>query len=543
MHASAENLSVRWKHLALFLCYNFCMFKRIFENQRTTTYLSAFIGAASAFGLMQFLAKGRFADPDGFYHAKVSQLLSAGRLSDTFPWMQFTTWKSNFADQHYLYHWLLIPFNDIHRMQISIFVFGLVFLITFAYVLNSSRTRWNWLWFAVLLFGSVDFLFRVNLVKANTLSLAFLFLLIALIHSWHDSKSQRKSMWLLAGMAGISALFVWTYGGFLFVPFLVLAYCVAATVKNRHVVIFPLLAVLAGIGLGIILHPHHSHFLQLMYDQLFRTGLGAGTVVPAGGEWKPFNLDWLIKSNIPLLAIWLTAILLEAKVMLSKRLPEWRNLWIHAAALGLFALTLWHRRFIEYFVPFAVLASAISLTPYFAQVSWQKFANAWNGLWELRLYVSVMGIVIVMAFGYSYKQVYGSLNYAKTADQYEQAGKWMADHSEKGDIVFNTQWDEFPGLFYWDDRNYYLVGMDPTFMYIHNPDLYWKWRAIADDQPDDGNWGTPERMSEIFKRDFDAKFVFVDSSRNPNIYNRLKAEPERYVLGFDDNDMAVFTVK
>jgi hypothetical protein len=50
-------------------------------------------------------------DPDGFYHAEISALMSRGQLIFAeFPWMQFSTLQTNFTDHHFLYHALLIPF-------------------------------------------------------------------------------------------------------------------------------------------------------------------------------------------------------------------------------------------------------------------------------------------------------------------------------------------------------------------------------------------------------------------------------------------------
>ena len=42
----------------------------------------------------------------------------------------------------------------------------------------------------------------------------------------------------------------------------------------------------------------------------------------------------------------------------------------------------------------------------------------------------------------------------------------------------------FPGkllapLFFYNDYNSYIVGMDPSFLYLYEPRLYWQWYSIG----------------------------------------------------------------
>jgi magnesium-transporting ATPase (P-type) len=67
------------------------------------------------------------------------------------------------------------------------------------------------------------------------------------------------------------------------------------------------------------------------------------------------------------------------------------------------------------------------------------------------------------------------------------------------------------------------AGMDPTFLYLQDPDKYWAWRKIADDNPDD--WTDPAQIYDIIKNQLHSKFVFVESNRNSDLPNFI-----------DDND-------
>jgi hypothetical protein len=365
--------------------------------------------------------------------------------------------------------------------------------------------------------------------------------LAIVLFKWADENRPANKKWLLASVGAISFLFVWTYGGFVFVPFFILAFCIALSVYRRKIVFAPLAVSMAGMGLGVMLHPHGGNFVTLMYDQLFRTGLGAGSEVPAGGEWRPFDLLWFIKSNLLLLLAWAMAIILELERLYRKQKISWESLWMHGTALGLLALTLWHRRFIEYWVPFVVLAAAVSLSPQLAKISWKGFRESWSSHAEVRVILSLLAASTIITLGYNVYLANYNLGYGEYATTYKGASEWMADNSERGDIIFDTQWDQFPQLFYWNDKNYYLVGMDPTFMHIYDRDLYWKWRKIADDNPED--WTDAREIRRILKDDFKAKFVFADTGRNPDIVNYLNMYREYFTETYRSGNIVVIEVK
>lgn len=518
-------------------------------------WISLFV-ALGLFGGVQYYARGVFADPDGFYHAKASQLLSHGQLHNTFPWLYYTTWNKGYADQHFLYHWLLVPFNTVDRLQLSIVVFGLLFVGLFLFALRKYKVKYEAFWTLLLLGGSTDFFFRVNLVKANTISLALLCIIVLLVYIYHFAETNKKRAWALGGIALVSGVFVWTYGGFICVPFLLAAYTTAYIfariilkkdwkLKSFGIAFAPAIASVIGILVALFGNPNSHHLVSLLYDQLFLTGLGAGTVVPAGNEWKPFDLVWFFQSNILLLIVWGISMTVLAHSIIKERSKMVKGntlaLWLQLTAFGLMALTLWHRRFVEYWTPFAVLASAVTLQPFADQITWQSFKDAVK-YWQMK--VAIVGLVLasLLAMLYSIRHTADSLKNSESGTRYQAAGVWLEENSKQGDIVFNTQWDQFPQMFYWDSKDYYLVGLDPTFMYIDNKYLYWRWRKIADDKPED--WNSPQEVHDIISKEFKAKFLTFSRDRNPHLYDYLTSDEgsRLFKVGFVSEDVVVFQV-
>ncbi len=506
------------------------MFK--FIKLTRTTWISLGLAVSVLAGL-QISTWGTFADPDGFYHAKASQLLAAGELGDTFPWLAYTTWKDGYADQHYLYHWLLVPFNTVPLLPLSIIVFGAVFLIAFWALMSELKIFGRPLWLLLLVVGSADFIFRINIVKANALSLALLCAIGIMLYRFHN-KPEKKWLGLIALLSGV---FAWTYGGFICAPLFVGAYCTAVLLTERRLNVWPLLASVIGIALALLIHPHSSHIFQLLYDQLFQTGLGAGSVVPAGNEWSPFDLSWFVKSNLIVLIPWTVALAIEIK---QAKQARWLTVWLHIVALGFLVLTLWHRRFVEYWTPFTVLAAASTLTPFLSKVTWDDFKLSVQSFWQLRLLIVSLAFLVVFSGAFNIQQTYRSLAAGESGVRFRGAAEWIADHSEAGDLVLNTQWDQSPQLFYWNSKNYYLVGLDPTFMYLYDQQLYWDWRKVVD-QPN--RWLPDDDIYKIIKEELKTKYVFIDSARNGDFAGYLAGHPELFELSFTENFVEVYTVK
>ena len=69
-------------------------------------------------------------------------------------------------------------------------------------------------------------------------------------------------------------------------------------------------------------------------------------------------------------------------------------------------------------------------------------------------------------------------------------------------MIFQTDWDDFPRLFFYNPSNIYTVGLDPTYMELHDADLFAEWRAVTR--------GEVEQPGEVIRDRFGASYVFSD---------------------------------
>ena len=49
--------------------------------------------------------------------------------------------------------------------------------------------------------------------------------------------------------------------------------------------------------------------------------------------------------------------------------------------------------------------------------------------------------------------------------------------------MFNTQWEQYPFLYFWNSQNTYITGIEPAVMFVRDARRYWLWRHIANDEP------------------------------------------------------------
>ena len=142
-------------------------------------YLLLFLALIFYYGKIQWVPY--LGDPDGFYHAKMAWFLSQGKIIKDFPWMQFSSLKNNFTDHHLLYHILLVPFIYIKSPLIGLKIATVFFtsssILVFYWLLKRFKIIWPFL-FALLFITMEGANFRLSLVKANSLSLIMIWLII-----------------------------------------------------------------------------------------------------------------------------------------------------------------------------------------------------------------------------------------------------------------------------------------------------------------------------------------------------------------------------
>ena len=445
--------------------------------------------------LIQF-ATPDMPDNDGFYHIKLAQLMRTEGLKPAFLWLPLSILNQDeFYDHHFLFHGALIPFTfgdlRVGAKWAAVIFASLAFLAVW-YLLYRQRVPYAWLWALALLGISDAFLCRMSIARAQSLSLAVLAIAFA---------------WILEGkykqLALLSFIYVWMYDAFPLMLALAFLHLISIALIEQRLELRPLLYIAGGMILGLIINPYFPENISFSFHHMLPK-LTDATSVRVGNEWFPYETDQLLRNSLPSLIAFVSGTL---ALGLSGRKMDVRTAFAFLVTL-LFGLMLFQaRRFVEYFPPFALIFAAFAWAPLFdvQPVSGISIDSAVQQLtFPTRAHIPAMllYLAVIASIARSIPQAREAINNSKPYGLYADASAWLEKNTPPGARVFQTDWDDFPRLFFYNTQNVYLVGLDPTYMQLHDPALYDRWVDITQ--------GEVENPSQIIASQFASHYVHTD---------------------------------
>jgi len=484
-------------------------------------FLLFFLGMA----LIQFVTPD-MADNDGFYHIKLSWLMRMEGLKPEFPYLPMSILnESEFYDHHFLFHVALIPFTfgDLRMgaKWAAVVFASLAFLVVW-YLFQRQRVPYAWLWALGLLGISEAFLFRMSIPRAQSLSLGML----ALAYAWLLEKKYKH-------LAVLGFIYVWTYDAFPLLVALAVLHFFAVALTERRLEFRPLLYTSVGIVLGMIVNPYFPDNLIFSYHHMLPK-LADATSVRVGNEWYPYDTKQLLDNSLPALvafgsgalALGLTARKMDARTAL--------GLFISL----LFGMMLFQaRRFVEYFPPFALIFAAFAWAPLLASKPDPAQATStprpqFMSLLQSYLPVTVLLLMVVLGIVGSISPARAAVDASKPYGLYANASLWLEKNTPAGSQVFQTDWDDFPRLFYYNTHNTYLIGLDPTYLQLYDADLYDLWVDITQ--------GNVEKPSQIIATTFDSQYIHTDLHHGD--FLQVAAEDPGLKEVYRDDQAVIFEV-
>lgn len=484
---------------------------------------------------------GKFLTPDAFYHAHLASLITHQGPIKNFPWLDLTSLHTHFADQHFLFHLLLIPFQklfgELPGTQIAAVFFATLFITFFYFSLRRLRVIYPIFWIALALY-TAPLLVRLSLGQASPFALGwFLFGLMAL--------ALRKPSWAVVSGLGF-ALF---HGGWILLLLCQALFILGEVLFNRIVEnqrwraslslrpINIFLLTILGIIIGLIIHPNFPQNFSFLWTQVFKIGIGTPFQhVLLGSEWIPASPSLFFSLLAPemIIAFFLVIGFVFAR---PPSLDQNRARLILGTSFPLavlFALPFKSYRFIEYLVPVFILWLALLAS----LLDWKKIKKYFlHTTSRRRLWVG--GIIVLLLYLFcsvrimlAWKELHDT---PRTFIEFQSAMQAISAQAKSGDRVFHSNWDQFPQLFVLDDRLRYIAGLDPTFLYEASPTLSDAYRDVTLGRKND-------QLYQIIHDQFQAKFVFVEQAGHELFYNALQKD-SRFSLLFQDATATVYQVK
>ncbi len=475
---------------------------------RTALHAAGLTGVFIAFLAVVQFATPSLAGNDGFYHIKMAYLMRTEGLAPAFDWLPLTVLNAKeFVDHHFLYHVLLIPFTfgDLRLgAKLASVVFPAMTFLAVWWLLRTQKVPHPGFWSLGLLVVSEAFIYRMSMPRAQSLSLG---VLVLALH------------WLLTGryrrLLPLAFLYVWLYNAFPLILFVAGAYVAARWLVDRQLEWKAVAYVGLGIGLGLIVNPYFPDNLLFIFRHVGPKMVDP-TAIKVGSEWYPYETAQLTGNSGVALLAFLAGIL--ALGLHSERMGTGTATSLILSML-FGAMLFKSRRFVEYFPAFALI---------FAALAWKPLIHGWledkagslyrnnpthRGGSRLRRWLSIrvdrnrvlVGLMIAVLLPTALLNLGASresIGRSKPYQRYAGAAAWLKANTLAGTRVFQTDWDDFPRLFYYNTHNTYTLGLDPTYMQLYDSELYNLWVDISKGRVEDPSVPIGER--------FGADYIFTD---------------------------------
>lgn len=484
-----------------------------------------------------------FADPDAFYHAKISLLLWQRGPLQAFPWLDLTTLGTAFADHHFLFHVIEAPFVSALGWElgarVTTLLLAAVFLTTVYACFRWLGVRYAALWTAALAV-TPPLIVRLLLGKASPLALTLF--VLGMAAAW----KRRPIVGLVIG-----ALFALSHGGWAFLLGSLGLLMIGDIVYRRIVEDEGWIAAMRathwkefatttlGVALGTTIHPNFPENISFLWIQIVKIGLGTPYAhVILGSEWLPAEPGALLASFVLWVVVFVVGLggLLLARRSAFDKESARATIAFALPVAAFVALTLKSRRNAEYLVP----ALALWLPWIWNMIDPRRLADVGRRTFGGRRTSAVLvGVIVAIAVGKGAVSAYKDLRTnAYPDDIYRVEMTLITERANPGDRVFHSDWDEFPMLFNIDDRLRYIAGLDPTFLYEASSTLSDAYRHVT--------WGvttaTADEVWDVIHARTQSRFVFIAKRDHQKLLDVIKSD-KRYELLAETEDAATFQVK
>jgi hypothetical protein len=476
--------------------------------------------------------------------------IKSGHFPPQFTWLPLTTLNpQDYVDHHLLFHILQIPFTWFGDLRlgakIAALVFGTLAVWSCFWMIVHYRMRYTFVWLIALLACSAPFLYRINMAKAPPFAIIFMITGIYLLF-------ERKYIWL----APLMFLFVWTYSLFptLFAAAVIWSIVIGWT--ERRVEWRPVAFTLTGMLAGFIINPYFPKNIWLFIEHVLIKVKPGDFSTSVGSEWYPYESWYLLGSCIVAFAAMVTGYIAYDR---TDKKRSARTLFFLIFSTLLMIATFRSRRFVEYWPPFAVLFAAFSLQPILEgarSLLGQLPAEVMNDLQpfldrserttqsvaqmprreKLRIGAAaligiILGAILILNVRETAKTIHGDAG----PDRYRKGMEWVSANVPVGQMVFNTDWDDFPKMFFYDTKHSYVSGLDPTYLLDKNPELSKLYENIT--------LGKEKDPAPLIRDRFGARYIFSDNEpvHDDFYYNALQSGWCEEV--YKDDDCTVLRIR
>ena len=445
---------------------------------------------------------------DGYRHVKFAYRLIRGQGVLSQPWDLAWFWPRP-VDGWFGYHLLLSPFTLLLPLIPAAKLFASLVFASLAFVLfrilYELGAMWRGVWVVLALTGSSMALFRSSLTRPMLLSLVLI--LAALYYTMRGST---------LGVTLVSAAHALSYSMFFLVGF---APGVYFLVRRNRASLRMLAGSCLGMALGLAASPFFPEDARFDIAQAVYP-LTRGPAHYLTMELRPLNWEWIEPARVAIVAF---VVALGIAAWQWRKVKTQERVWLLLAMCAAAVLvSVRVGRMFDLFVPLAVLFAAAVISP------WMQTKPRNRGD------VGAGAAVLLLLCAFNVSGTWRGVRKAPDPEHFRGVSQFLAAN-RPGTLVFNTQWEQYQFLYFWNSANTYLIGIDPSFLYYRDRPRYFLWEHISNDEiatcpavkctP-----GNSRDIPSTVAADFGARTILTAHETNPRVEQALRSAhiPEIY---------------
>lgn len=489
---------------------------------------------------------------DPYYHAKHSALMAeSGNFTLVKPWLKFHFFNYAPTDPWWGFHAiqaLFIKFSNIiiGTKILASLLASLAFTV-FYYILKKQKVFFPLLWTALYFSSSALFLGRLLLERPFLLALSVLPL--AFYYS-----SQKKYIYLFL----LSLFYALSYNLAPLIILLAVFYSAAEYSITKSFNLKITIFAASGVIVGFLLHPQSLnyifvasvHFFQVVWLRFAGINLGVGEEIQTPG------FSYFVIINFLAIIMYLMAVaifLAMKKTRNGAGAPI--NYFLFYYSFFWFFITLILPRGVEYWLPLGWIFIAFIFNDFYGSYEYDQSKNFLASRLNLKIFsffiVSLLSVMILYNYSLIGLKIYSQNRDHWPADMAE-ANDWLKKNTPAGSMVFYNNWGLWPLMFYYNDYNQYIIGMDPTFLYEYDHKLFWLWNNISYyglycDRPETCLDASPRDNARLIKtaikEKFQADYILLANNQDQPLAKFLISDKKNFLKVFNNEKILIYKLK
>ena len=413
-------------------------------------------------------------------------------------------------------------------MFFSSAIAGSLFTLLFA-ILRSYRIPYAWGWTLCIALGSTSFIYRLLLLRPFTIGI-----IGYVLGTWLLLRKQYIAVMI------VTTIYILTYNLAIFLILPAIILILVRGIVEKSWSLKPIIAVLGGITLGLIIHPHTSSYILLIKAHLVDIYLLQlqGVPLPVGSEIVPqLTRTFFALHSIPILGYIISMILLLGNIYSP---PQQLKVPIYTMALLSviwFPIAIGVHRGIEYWYPMTMLTSILVLSLFITQLA--------HSIYKILTIVMLsIGCLIVSISTYIlfFEQI--SSEAVQSYATVSEMQPFIPYIAQTEGTVWYPSWYLFPVVFYSlpiPVTQPFVGGFDPVFMYLYNDDMYFSWYKLSFEGIACLNKTTcPPSLSpsDVIHTLFDAELIISPKIEQTKLF-RAAIEADTNIVRILENEMYI----